>query len=174
MDFGEKVEQVFSSFSNEVEEFGNKFKSDSDTGAKMQKGGGAAASSIVANLVGKNINFAGITGAARASSSDTLLEAIRKFEYDYTGSDKYGCASSAFLISGDLRSVSSWLSSEWNNVYEFLNKVMDVYEEELRLLRSEMELYAQSSIGIEEELATVIQNVFNEASRILSGLGIVH
>ena len=116
------------------------------------------------------------------SSSERLLEIIRKLEYDGLTNEGYGFklgdgttthSDSSYQIAVELGGVNENLSNNWYEVDNFFGKIIGALEEKLRVVRSELEIYSQSSISNEEELVTVVREVSDKANDILKRLAII-
>lgn len=106
--------------------------------------------------------------SADASSSERLLEIIRGLEFD----GDYRHAGVWEHISWELSSINPSLAEEWSNVESFFSKVRAALEENLSVVRNELELYSTSSVSIEEELVSVVQEVISSSESILKKLGL--
>lgn len=117
---------------------------------------------------------AAIAGAIskNSSSSEELLEIIRGLEFNDVGNSHVGTGVNVFGVSIVLEEVNSFLAEEWRNVGDFFDKVLHVLEEDLRVVRNELEVYGQSSMSIEQELINVVQEVNSTATAILNKFNI--
>lgn len=117
---------------------------------------------------------AAIAGAIskNSSSSEELLEIIRGLEFHDVNNSHVGTGVNVFGVSNVLEEVNSFLAEEWRNVGDFFDKVLQVLEEDLRVVRNELEVYGQSSMSIEQELINVVQEVNSTATAILNKFNI--
>lgn len=107
-----------------------------------------------------------------SSSSEELLEIIRGLEFNDVGNSHVGTGVNVYGVSIVLEDVNSFLAEEWRNVGDFFDKVLHVLEEDLRVVRNELEVYGQSSMSIEQELINVVQEVNSTATAILNKFNI--
>lgn len=117
---------------------------------------------------------AAIAGAIsrNSSSSEELLEIIRGLEFNDAGNSHVGTGVNVFGVSMVLEEVNSFLAEEWRNVGDFFDRVLHVLEEDLRVVRNELEVYGQSSMSIEQDLINVVQEVNSTATAILNKFNI--
>lgn len=110
---------------------------------------------------------------ANSSSSDRLLAALRKLEFDNTegrGLLFYECD----YVAGRLSDVNSVLAEQWREVGNFLDKVTEALEVALREVRNEVEIYAQSSVAIEDELVSVVREVYEACETLLKEINLIN
>ena len=116
------------------------------------------------------------------SSSERLLEIIRKLEYDGVSDNGYGFTQldgsssyedAAYQIAIELAKINGNLSENWYEVDNFFGKIIKALEEKLRIVRNELEIYSQSSLSNEKELIAVVREVNDKANDILKKLSII-
>ena len=106
------------------------------------------------------------------SGAKELLEIIRKLEGESLSGDYYECTGAA-NVRDLVDPADHALARGWDEVYRFYRKVVSALEEDLRIVRNELEVYSQSSIDIEEALIGTVKEVQDKASELLKKLDIV-
>lgn len=103
------------------------------------------------------------------SSSQELLEALRSLDYD-SNSDSNVYFSD--MLSDDFESIDKSMSNQWREVEGFFKKVLFATNENLRIVRSELEAFSESSYNIEEHLLEVVHEVCDTVEELLKELNL--
>ena len=105
------------------------------------------------------------------SSSKELLEVIRKLDGEAI-TDNYNCTA-AGNIANLVDPANHLLARSWEEVRQFFRKVEITLEKNLRVVRTELEIYSESSINIEDKLISTVQEVQDTANELLKQLNIL-
>lgn len=105
------------------------------------------------------------------SSSEKLLEILRRLDYDSASGEVY--MNSPYCISTMFYPFNGPLYNEWKTVEEFFDKICGALRDKLDVVRMELELYSQASIAAEENLDAAVREINAKANEILKSFDLI-